>query len=92
MWTGNHFAFLGTNLTDTAVLPEYGGGTYTLKGNRYEESIEYHNDKSLINTKFKALLEYRNDTLYQTNYILANWKLPRYYGIEKYVRCITSNN
>ena len=86
MWTSKHFAFTGILLTDTSKLDVYGNGTYTLNGDKYEESITYHNDKSFVNTKAKFLLEIRNDTLYQKGVTDENWNLPGAYAIEKYVR------
>jgi hypothetical protein len=86
MWTKDYWTFVGIIKTDTTDVDLYGGGTYTLNGNKYEENIIYHNDKPSINTKFKALLEIKNDTLIQINNILEDWKRPSRYGIEKYVR------
>ena len=86
MWSKNHFVFVGIAKVDTTIYDLYGGGTYTLNGDKYEENIIYHSDKPLVNTKFKALLEIRNDTLIQKNSTDDNWKLPKQYNIEKYVR------
>ena len=86
MWTKDYWTFVGIVKTDSTDIDLYGGGTYTLNGNKYEENIIYHNDKPSINTKFKALLEIKNDTLIQINNILDGWKRPSRYGIEKYVR------
>ena len=86
IWTKNHWTFVGIMKTDTTDVDLYGGGTYTLNGNKYEEGIIYHNDKPSVNTNFKALLEIRNDTLFQTNNLLDDWRLPRQYAIEKYAR------
>jgi len=85
-WSKNYFTFIGTMKIDTTDIDLYGSGTYTLNGDKYEENIIYHNDKTLIKTKYKALLEIRNDTLIQKGVLLDDWTLPRQYGIEKYVR------
>jgi hypothetical protein len=85
MWSMKHFAFGGTYKGDTTVVDLFGGGTYTLNGDKYEEDIIYHNDKSLVNTKFKCILEIRNDTLAQKT-VDNNWQPIRQYLIEKYVR------
>jgi hypothetical protein len=86
MWTKNHCAFLGENKLATEYNDLYGGGTYTLVGTHYEEIMPYHCAKDFMNTKHKFLLEIKNDTLYQTGMVQDDWKLPRQYSIEKYVR------
>jgi hypothetical protein len=85
MWSMKHFAFGGTYKGDTTVVDLFGGGTYTLNSGKYEEDIIYHNDKSLVNTKFKCILKIRNDTLTQQT-VDINWQPIRQYLIEKYVR------
>jgi len=86
LWTNNHFAFTGITKTDTSEVDVYGSGTYLLVGDKYEESIIYHNDKKLLNIKDKFLLEVLNDTLFQKGPTDDNYNLPKQYGIEKYVR------
>lgn len=65
MWTGNHFSFTGIVKNGNTDIDLFGYGTYTLNGNEYVESIVLHSVKSLINTNYKCILEFRNDTLYQ---------------------------
>jgi hypothetical protein len=88
MWSKKHFAFVGTYKDDTTIVNSFGDGTYTLNVTEYEENIIYHNDKSYINTKYKALLELRGDTLYQTAHPVDSTgkQLMNYTSIEKYVR------
>jgi hypothetical protein len=88
MWSMKHFAFVGTYKDDTIIVNSFGDGTYTLNGTEYEENIIYHNDKSYINTKYKALLEFRGDTLYQTYHPVdsVGKQMLNYTSIEKYVR------
>jgi hypothetical protein len=81
-----YFTFVGHFEQGTSIYESYGGGTYTLNGDRYEESIIYQNDKSLINKKFKALDEIRNDTLIHRYNTDDSWKLRKGYFTEKYVR------
>lgn len=86
-----YFTFVGHVIDGTNEYESYGGGTYTLNGNKYEETILYHNDKSLINKTFKAIDEILNDTLYHkynnsVNNIGGNWELQKGYVTEKYVR------
>lgn len=87
MWSEGHFMFVGRFQNDTSYTDNFGGGRYTLDGNRYEEEIIYHSDKGYIGAKVKMLLEQRNDTLIQTfpvNEIGEPNKLHHF--IEKYVR------
>ena len=88
MWTKNYWSFTGIGKTDTTDIDLFGCGTYTLNGNDYEEKIIYHNDKTSINTIYKALLEIKNDTLYQTAHPTDSTGLvmENYTLIEKYVR------
>jgi hypothetical protein len=86
MWTTNHFSFTGKWKADNTDL--FGCGTYTLIGNNYTENIAFHNDKSLINTVFKAKLEIRNDTLYQTFHPTdaTGKEMESYSSTEKYIK------
>lgn len=82
-----YFTFVGHVTTDTVSVDVYGAGTYTMNGNKYEEDIIYHNDKSLIGTKYKAIDEIVGDTLYhKTNEMADSWDLGKNYYTEKYVR------
>lgn len=63
MWSGNHFMFVGKYRVDTTTSYRYGVGTFTLKGNIYEEDILYHFQESYEGQKNKIWLEIRNDTL-----------------------------
>lgn len=88
IWTKNYWSFTGIGKTDTANIDLFGCGTYTLNGNDYEEKIIYHNDKTTVNTIYKALLEIKNDTLYQTAHPTDSTGrvMENYTSIEKYVR------
>ena len=86
MWSKNHFVFVGRFKSDTTFSDNYGGGTYKLDGNRYEESILYHTNTSAVGMKVKMLLEIRNDTLIQKWPADENWNLPEKFSTEKYVR------
>jgi hypothetical protein len=86
IWTKEHFIFAGQFKVDTAVMDNYGWGTYTLTGNKYTENVVLHADKPSIGKSIKLLLEIRNDTLTQSYPADDNWKLPTKYSTEKYVR------
>jgi hypothetical protein len=77
--------FVGHYNLDTLTHDNYGGGTYRLQGDRYEENLLYAG-KSIFNRKTRMLMEVRNDTLIQKWPTDENWKLAEKYNIEKYIR------
>lgn len=85
MWSKEHYAFTGQFKTDTAVIDNFGWGTYKLNGNNYEEYVTLHASKSSIGNTVRMILEIRNDTLTYSYPTDENWKLPEKYNIEKYV-------
>lgn len=86
-FSNEYFTFVGHFATDTVSPDTYGGGTYTLNGNKYEEHIMFHNVKTLINMRFRAIDEIRHDTLYHSyNNDVNGWDLGKNYYTEKYVR------
>jgi hypothetical protein len=87
MFSKNYFTFVGHYERNDSILYEgYGAGTYKLNGNRYEEHILYHDNKSLIGIEFRCILEIRHDTLFQKCNTDDNWKLKKNYSTEKYIR------
>jgi hypothetical protein len=87
-WSKEHFVFVGYFRPDTSIHEYYGGGTYKINGNKYEEYIIYNDFRPLIGTRFRALVEIRNDTLIQkyNSDIADSWQLRKGYTTEKYVR------
>jgi len=77
--------YVGHYNLDSLTHDNYGGGTYVLEGDRYEENLLYAG-KSIINRKIRLILEVQNDTLIQKWPVDENWKLAEKYSIEKYVR------
>jgi hypothetical protein len=90
MYSKKYWTFVGYFQGDSTGYNLYGGGTYTLNGDKYEEHIMYHNDKSNINIRYKALDEVRNDTLYHRYNSDTLWGdsyiLRKGFSTEKYVR------
>ncbi|HEX7585855.1 MAG TPA: hypothetical protein VF373_14300 [Prolixibacteraceae bacterium] len=66
VWSNDHFVFVGRFKVGSREADNYGGGTYTLEGSQYIETILYHINKQWIGTKPKMLIEIKGDTLYQT--------------------------
>jgi hypothetical protein len=77
----NHWAIFGQGLRGGDTLAYYGGGTYTLEGNKYTESIKYNIVKSRIGKVIPFEVEVRNDTLIQkgppktAEYANSKWEL-----------------
>ncbi len=87
IWTKTHFIFVGRFKSDTTFEDNYGGGTYLLEGNRYEETILYHGITDWVGNKPKMLIEIRGDSLIQTWPADENWEIDKSnYQLEKYVR------
>jgi hypothetical protein len=87
IWAKEYFASVGHLVeSDTIITDAFVGGTYTLEGNKYTETVMYHANKEFLGIKVKLLLEIRNDTLIQSYPADDNWNLQVGYSIEKYVR------
>ena len=87
VWSQGHFCFVGRFKVGEKQVDNYGGGTYTLQGSQYTETILYHTNKKWIGTKPKMLVEIRSDTLYQTWPVNDSWQVDKNnYTIEKYAR------
>jgi hypothetical protein len=85
IFSKENFTFVGHYNKDTLTYDNYGGGTYTLEGDRYEENVLYAG-KAIVNIKVRIILELKNDTLVQKWPADENWKLAEEYSIEKYIR------
>ncbi len=94
MWSNYHYTFINRSIVDNKFIYGYGGGTYTLDGNRYEETIVYNSwltTRDSIGMKWKMILEIRNDTLFQTYPVNENWQIAKNHIVEKYVRSDYAN-
>ena len=63
-----HFAFLKHNLNtkkDSSNNFDAGGGSYTLKGNKYTEHLDYYSDKNWEGKSFDFTVTFKGDTLIQ---------------------------
>ena len=86
-WTKFNFSFVGqfekNGISDNA----YGAGNYMLDGNKYTEKLIYHYQKVYLEGgDVRLLVEFKNDTLIQRWPVDKNWKLPKVYCMEKYIR------
>jgi len=86
-WTKEYFTFVGEFKRGHSPIEDaYGGGTYTLIGNRYTENAVYQYTKAYLDNEIRILLEIKGDTLIQRWPATVDWKLPKKYCMEKYVR------
>lgn len=68
LFNGTHFAFFKHDLAKGAVpVPVYdaGAGTFSLKGDQYQEHLAYCNYREWENRDFKFTLTLKNDTITQ---------------------------
>ncbi|WP_321517109.1 hypothetical protein [uncultured Bacteroides sp.] len=89
IWSEKNFFFVGKKKVapDTVFHDTYGGGTYKLVDNKYQENIEYHFNKLAEHQIFNMILEVKNDTLIQTWPVDQHGDIVRAnYYIEKYIR------
>ena len=83
----NHFLYVGRYKIDTTFIDNYGGGTYKIEGNHYEENILYSSNQNAVGTMIRMLLEIKNDTLIQTWPVDENWQvIKRINHIQKWTR------
>ena len=72
---------------DTTIYNNYVGASYTIEGNRYEETLLYFTNPDQVGKKVKSLLEIQNDTLIKTFPLDDNWNIIESgYSIEKFIR------
>lgn len=67
IWSEKHWHFFYIEQQDTLRGVNYGGGTYTIEGNKYFETVDYHSQKYIEGLKNVPMtLELIKDTLDQT--------------------------
>ncbi|MEZ4996066.1 MAG: hypothetical protein R2758_00825 [Bacteroidales bacterium] len=65
MWCNNYWMFVGQFSQDTVTADGFGGGSYTLEGIVYKETIKYHSSESNIGKTLRMRIVVANDTLIQ---------------------------
>jgi len=87
VWSDEHFVFVGRFKVNDRQSDNFGGGTYTLQGSQYIETIGYHTNKLWLGKQYKMLIDIKDDTLMQTWPVNDMWQVDKSnYTIEKYVR------
>ena len=65
MWCNNYWMFVGEYSQDTVKTDNFGGGSYTLEGIVYKETIKYHSSEDYIGKTLRMRIVVANDTLIQ---------------------------
>ncbi len=65
MWCNNYWMFVGDYILDSAKVSAFGGGSYTLEGIVYKETIKYHSTPDLVGKTLRMRIVVQNDTLIQ---------------------------
>jgi len=88
IWSGDYWVLLGRFEQDSGFTQNYGGGTYRLDGNRYEEIVAYHSAPQYLDQTVKLWVEFKKDTIIQTWPVDENGDVitSGSYYIEKWAR------
>jgi hypothetical protein len=87
IWSEKHVLSVGRFKHDTTYINNYVGGSYTLEGNRYEETVIYFPDTTQIGKKVIIFTEFKNDTLIRTYPVNDNGQIDKSnHLVEKLVR------
>jgi hypothetical protein len=79
VFSKTHYAYTGRYKQDTVFIDNFGGGTFKLDGNHYEENVLYisGNDQSAVGKSIKIQLELKNDTLTEKWPCNDTWELNK---------------
>lgn len=87
IWTNGHFCFSGHYVQNGEKMDNYGGGSYIMNGNIYEEHLDYFPLASSVGNTVKLKIEMKGDTLIQTYPVDADGNIDKNnYSVEKYLR------
>ena len=87
MWCNNYWMFVGEYTIDSIKEKAFGGGSYTLEGMVYKETIKYHSSEDYIGKTLRMRIVVQNDTLMQVWPADETGQVDKSnYTSEKYVR------
>jgi hypothetical protein len=87
MWCNNYWMFVGEYTQDTITDKNFGGGSYTLEGLVYKETIKYHSTADYVGQTLRMRIVVENDTLIQVWPANETGEIDKSnYTSEKYVR------
>ena len=87
MWSDNYWMFVGEFSQDTITEKGFGGGSYTLEGLVYKETIKYYSSADYVGQTLRMRIVVQNDTLIQVWPADEMGEIDKSnYTSEKYVR------
>jgi hypothetical protein len=87
MWSDNYWMFVCRFFNATDTVDGFGGGSYTLDGIVYKESIVYHGTPGYTGRTLRMRIAVKNDTLVQVWPADEKGEVDKSnYTCEKYVR------
>ena len=87
MWCNNYWMFVGEYSQDTITDNNFGGGSYTLEGLVYKETIKYHSTADYVGQTLRMRIVVENDTLIQVWPANETGEIDKSnYTSEKYVK------
>jgi predicted metal-dependent RNase len=87
MWSDNYWMFVGQYTQDTVKNDNFGGGSYSLEGVVYKETIVYHVSPDYVGKTLRMRIVVQNDTLVQVWPADEKGEINKSnYRSEKYVR------
>ena len=87
MWCNNYWMFVGEYTQDTITDNNFGGGSYTLDGLVYKETIKYHSTADYVGQTLRMRIVVENDTLIQVWPANETGEIDKSnYTSEKYVK------
>ena len=88
MWTKDKWMWTSNYVDETSTYDNYGGGTYTLEGNKYVEYIDFTTHEEYVGKTVKMKMDLVNDTLIHSYHPIDSLGnvMENLMYIEKYVR------
>ncbi len=87
IWSEGTFTLVGVFVQGSNYTDNFGAGTFTLEGNRYEETVLFHSAPQYMGQIVNLRLEMEGDTITQWWPVDKNAEpIKSHYYIEKWVR------
>lgn len=87
IWSEGTFTLVGVFVQGTTYTDNFGAGTFTLEGTRYEETVLFHSAPQYMGQVVKLRLEMEGDTITQWWPVDESGEpIKSHYYIEKWVR------
>ena len=87
IWSEGTFTLVGVFVKDSNYTDNFGAGTFTLEGNKYEETVLFHSAPQYMGEVVKLRLEMKGDTITQWWPVDDNCEpIKSHYYMEKWVR------